>query len=290
MSKFRVQLVVTQIWWYTGFTLIELLVVIAIIGILAALLLPVLSQSKRKVKVTQCIMNLKQQGMAIMMYCHDHEDRFPPAHVNETNGISKWTVFGLGGFDPRADDWLCFPSASIRPIYPYIRPSEVFHCPEDRGILTVPCLDPSQSALKPSCWESAGCSYEYNIYSFWLYYQTRYALVNETESIAGNRVGWVPSPSRFILMHEPPARSYPVVGGPPPVTFIHWHYSTGPADIPRDKVASDGQRFISPILFVDGHAANHNFTRTIQANPDYIYEETKDWIWYKPEITNAAGL
>jgi len=236
-------------------------------------------------------MNLKQQGMAIMMYCHDHEDRFPPAHVNETNGMAKWTVFGLGGSDPRADDWLCLPSASIRPIYPYIRPSEVFRCPEDRGILTIPCLDPSQPALKPTCWEAAGCSYEYNIYtSFWPYYQTRYPLINGTESIAGNRISWVPSPSRFILMHEPPARSYAVVGGPPPVGFVHWHYSHGPSDIPSAELAADGQKFVSPILFVEGHVASHDFTRTIKANPDYIYEESKDWIWYKPQLTNSAGL
>jgi hypothetical protein len=233
-------------------------------------------------------MNLKQQGMAIMMYCHDHEDRFPPAYVNETNGMAKTTAFGLGGFDPRVDDQRCLPSAEIRPIYPYIRPSEVFRCTEDKGIATVPCDDPSQEALKPTCWESAGCSYEYNIY-FSPYYRTRYPLVNGTESIAGNRIGWVPSPSRFILMHEPPARSYPVVGGPPPVIFIHWHYG-GSTDIPRAKVAADGQKFISPILFVDGHAANHDFTRTIQVDPDYIYEESKEWIWYKPDITNTAGL
>src|SRR6185436_5273896 len=105
MGNVRVKPIATGIRWHTAFTLIELLVVIAIIAILAALLLPVLGRSKRKVRITQCLMNLKQQGMAIMMYCHDHEDRFPPAYVNETNGMAKTTVYGLGGFDPRVDNW-----------------------------------------------------------------------------------------------------------------------------------------------------------------------------------------
>jgi prepilin-type N-terminal cleavage/methylation domain-containing protein len=86
-----------------AFTLIELLVVIVIIGILAALLLPVLASAKRKGQQAVCISNLSQIGVAFTVGLSDNNNRFPDRRDLKSSlpgGWRPWTTWPPS--DPRA--------------------------------------------------------------------------------------------------------------------------------------------------------------------------------------------
>ena len=70
----------------SGFTLSELLVVIAIIGILASILLPVISRVKQKANQVNCLSNMKQIGVAYASYAHDHGKVLPFTRAGSNNG------------------------------------------------------------------------------------------------------------------------------------------------------------------------------------------------------------
>jgi len=101
-----------------GFTLLELLVVTGVIGVLAALLLPVLPQARDKARDANCKSQLGQLWKTVTIYCNYYGDVLFP------NLDTPLRISNVAYSNGRATGFGC--------LYPlFINEPKLFYCPSD---------------------------------------------------------------------------------------------------------------------------------------------------------------
>ena len=211
----------------SGLTLVELLVIVAIIGILAALLLPILSRAKASSQRTICLNNLRQINFGLRMYADDSSDKTPRPEGTRTN----WGLSYIG-YKSLIQSYVGSAGLSS----PKAR---LFACPADKFYYTVSNGYFLTIAAPLHDWSySDFSSYLFNGGNLVTNLSRRGIDVSQL-GIAGRTISSIRNPVKTVLIAEAPAfNSY------------SWHQPKLPIS-EKNSQFSDAKNVVS---FVDGHA------------------------------------
>jgi prepilin-type N-terminal cleavage/methylation domain-containing protein len=235
-----------------AFTLIELLMVIAVIGILAALLFPVLQVAQARSQRTTCLNSLKQINAGIQMYAEDNRGTLPAATdvTGATITINHWGIF----YKRLMKSYLGLQGASSPQ-------DKVFACPADAFYYDFPSL-----AYESQSYHDQPDS-DYSSYGF------NGANGSPYNPYAPGVFGWkqtsIKDPSRTLLVSEISA-------------WFPWSWHQ-PLRLPAGKYGVNNAK--NMVGFVDGHISyieiywnsNLDTTQTTYDPPaGYNYKKSPD--------------
>ena len=128
-----------------GFTLLELLTVVATIGILAALLLPVLGKAKTKAQRTTCLSNLRQLSVAWMLYADDNH-----GFLAESYPLDNLEVWVQGDMT-QANQATNLDLIRVGKLFSYNQSVGIYHCPADQGVTINAVAVPTVRSYSMNC-------------------------------------------------------------------------------------------------------------------------------------------